>query len=170
MLSSIGPISSLSGRTFNYEGRVIPKTKFFQKYLNREAIDAKGNFTDEFVHGDPINSENYINDCIKKILISFIDKYYSTNSETFWPDTDASARLSDGGTLTRSKVHHSTKCSPKIFTDVIVSKPSNQPLWIAALLLQRVRTLDVLKRTFLDNTPIKLTDDEDLLQFRFDTA
>ena len=58
------------------------KKKFFKKYLVWQAIDENGNVSKPYISTGTMNSQVYLNQCIKKILIPFINN----RSVVFWPD------------------------------------------------------------------------------------
>ena len=63
------------------------KAKFEPKLLVWMAISPHGVCRPFFVQKNlAINSETYLQNCIKKRLIPFIKEYYSDNKYVFWPD------------------------------------------------------------------------------------
>jgi transposase len=62
--------------------KVKKREKFFKKYLVWQAIDEEGNLSDAFISEGTMNRDIYLKECIKKILIPFINK----RQVLFWPD------------------------------------------------------------------------------------
>ena len=68
-----------------------PKVKFEKKLLFYIAISEKGKSKFKiFPSGMAINQKVYQDECIKKCLIPFIDKYHSDDNYVFWPDKASS--------------------------------------------------------------------------------
>lgn len=67
------------------------KQKFEKKLLVWIAISPRG-ISHPFIAPSSlaINQQIYLNDCIKKRLIPFIDKYHSNKNYVFWPDLASS--------------------------------------------------------------------------------
>lgn len=70
------------------------RMKFEPKLLVWLAISAKGR-TSVYVHRSKaaVGSQTYLNECIRKRLVPFIEKYHQSDSILFWPDL-ASAHYS----------------------------------------------------------------------------
>ena len=62
--------------------KVKPKRKYGQQYLVWQCLDETGNVSKPFITDSTMDSETYLNSCIKKILIPFI----SGRNVLFWPD------------------------------------------------------------------------------------
>ena len=69
-----------------YKHKVKPKQKIFQKILVWQAIDENGNVSDPFISEGTINAQVYLNECLKKRLLPFIDQHYRREEVIFWPD------------------------------------------------------------------------------------
>ena len=52
------------------------KEKFPRKYLVWQCLDENGNCSDPFISTGVMNKDIYLNDCLKKIFLLFVDKYY----------------------------------------------------------------------------------------------
>ena len=57
-----------------------------KKFLIWQAIDQYGNISEPYVQQGTMNSQVYLEECIKKRLIPFIEKYHKTSQVIFWPD------------------------------------------------------------------------------------
>jgi hypothetical protein len=68
------------------EFRFKGKQKYPKKYLVWQAIDSNGNTSDPFISDGTINSEIYLNECLKKKLLPFIKKYHPNAKILFWSD------------------------------------------------------------------------------------
>ena len=66
--------------------RFKPKEKFAQKYLVWQAIDQFGNVTPPFVSKGTMNAQIYLENCLKQILLPFIQKNHPGKKIIFWPD------------------------------------------------------------------------------------
>lgn len=66
--------------------RFKPKAKFCKKFLVWQAIDELGNVSDPFISTGTITGEVYLNECLKKRLMPFIQKYHETSDILFWMD------------------------------------------------------------------------------------
>lgn len=64
------------------ENKLKPKDKFFEKFLVWLASDETDAVSKPFIHTGTINSEIYLNECLKKRLIPFI----SGKNVVFWSD------------------------------------------------------------------------------------
>jgi len=66
-------------------------TKFPSKVMVWLAISSRG-ISQPFIinSGNAINAQTYKNECIKKRLVKFINKYHSDNNYIFWPDLASS--------------------------------------------------------------------------------
>ena len=64
--------------------------KFPKKYLIWQAIDSEGNKAECFISESNMNSDIYLNECLKKRLIKFIEKYHKNKKILFWPDLASS--------------------------------------------------------------------------------
>jgi hypothetical protein len=69
-----------------YSARVIPKAKFAKKFLVWQAIDEFGNVSEPFVSEGTMSTKVYLEECIKKRLLPFIDKHHQRENVFFWPD------------------------------------------------------------------------------------
>ena len=58
------------------------KTKFVKQYLIWQSLDSLGNVSKPYICTSTMNSERYLNDCVKKRLIPFINN----RDVLFWPD------------------------------------------------------------------------------------
>lgn len=70
----------------DYKQRVLPKAKFFNKYLVWQAIDQNGNISEPYICTGSMNSKVYLKECIIKRLIPFINKHHRQEDVVFWPD------------------------------------------------------------------------------------
>lgn len=68
------------------EIRFRGKDKFPKKYLIWQAIDEFGNVSDPYISTGTINAKTYLEECIKKRLVPFIQKYHKMEDVIFWPD------------------------------------------------------------------------------------
>jgi len=66
--------------------RFKPKQKFSKRFLVWQAIDQNGNTSEPFIHEGTINAKVYLEECLTKRLLPFIEKYHKTNDILFWPD------------------------------------------------------------------------------------
>jgi transposase len=62
------------------------KKKYPKKFMIWQALDDQGNSTDSFIFEGTMNSELYLNECLKKRLVPFIKKYHPNSNVIFWPD------------------------------------------------------------------------------------
>lgn len=69
-----------------YKDRTVPRAKFYKKFLIWQAIDETGNVSRPFICDTSMNSDVYLNECIKKRLLPFIDQHHSRDKVVFWPD------------------------------------------------------------------------------------
>ena len=51
-----------------------------------QALDDTGNATDSFIFEGTMNSELYLNECLKKRLVPFIKKHHPNSKILLWPD------------------------------------------------------------------------------------
>lgn len=70
----------------DYSQKIIPKAKFFNKYLVWQAIAQSGNTSEPYICTGSMNARIYLRECIIKRLIPFIYKYYHREEIIFWPD------------------------------------------------------------------------------------
>lgn len=77
---------STSRNDVTYDQKIVPKAKFFSKYLVWQAIDEFGNVSEPYISSASMNAKVYLNECIIKRLIPFIDKHHSRDKVIFWPD------------------------------------------------------------------------------------
>lgn len=70
----------------SYDEKTKKKTKFFKKYLVWQAIDQFGNVSDPYITTGTINGKIYLNECLRKRLLPFINKFHSPHEILFWPD------------------------------------------------------------------------------------
>lgn len=68
------------------ENRFKAKSKFPKKYLIWQVIDELGNVSVPFISQGTMNSEVYLNECLKKILLPFINKNYNRSEIVYWMD------------------------------------------------------------------------------------
>ena len=66
--------------------RFKPKAKFPKKFLVWQVIDELGNVSKPYVKLKSMKSDEYLEECLKKILLPFIQKYHSDSDVLFWPD------------------------------------------------------------------------------------
>jgi hypothetical protein len=62
------------------------KAKFPKKYMIWQCIDSDGNISDPFISVGTMNSKTYLNECLKKILMPFIDKHHNRDQVLLWMD------------------------------------------------------------------------------------
>ena len=74
----------------SHELRFKGKQKCPTKYLVWQAIDSNGNTSDPFISEGTMNSEIYLNECLKKKLLPFIKKYHANRKILFWSDLSTS--------------------------------------------------------------------------------
>ena len=72
----------------DYKEKIIPKAKFFKKFLVWQAMDEFGSVSESFVSEGSMTSKVYLEECIKKRLIPCIDKHHLRQEVFFWPDMD----------------------------------------------------------------------------------
>lgn len=60
--------------------------KYPKKYLIWQALDEFGNTSDPYITDKPMNSKTYLNECLKKRLLPFIQKHHRLDQILFWPD------------------------------------------------------------------------------------
>jgi hypothetical protein len=70
----------------SYEIRFKGKAKFFEKFLVWQAIDEFGNVSDSYISTGNMNAKVYLEQCIKKRLVPFIQKQHRIEDVIFWPD------------------------------------------------------------------------------------
>jgi hypothetical protein len=66
--------------------RFRKKQKFAKRFLVWQAIDFDGNVSEPFITTGTINGNIYLEECVKKRLIPFIEKYHNKEDVIFWPD------------------------------------------------------------------------------------
>jgi len=74
---------------------IQPVQKFPKKYMIWQAVDENGNFSDSFIFEGTINSEIYLQNCLKERLLPFIKKYHENKKILFWPDLATSHYAND---------------------------------------------------------------------------
>ena len=79
---------------FNQKFKQI--TKFPKKYLVWQAIDENGNISKPYISDRSMTAEIYLNECLKKRLLPFIEEHYAKDEILFWPDL--------------ATVHYAKKC------------------------------------------------------------
>lgn len=62
------------------------KEKFTKRFLVWQAIDEEGNISDPYICEGTVNAEIYLEECLKKRLLPFIQKYHKNSNILFWPD------------------------------------------------------------------------------------
>ena len=68
------------------EHRFAGKSKFPKKYLVWQCLDELGNVSEPFVSTGTINAEIYLNECLKKRMLPFIQKHHQTADVVLWMD------------------------------------------------------------------------------------
>lgn len=68
------------------EFRFKPRQKFPEKFLVWQAIDERGNVSNPYIQKGTMNAETYLNECLKKRLLPFINRYHPDRRILFWPD------------------------------------------------------------------------------------
>ena len=73
--------------TTPYNVKFRCRTKFEPKILVWMAVSQQG-MSRVYIHrsNGAINTETYLNECIRKRLVSFIDEFHSNDSILLWPD------------------------------------------------------------------------------------
>ena len=66
--------------------RFKPREKFTAKYLVWQAIDENGNVSEAYIQKGTMNGETYLNECLKKRLLPFIERHHPDRNILFWPD------------------------------------------------------------------------------------
>lgn len=74
--------SSSDKVTVSEKFKYKPKAKFAKKYLISQILDSDGNVSKPYVTTETMNTERYLNNCVKKILVPFINN----RDVLFWPD------------------------------------------------------------------------------------
>lgn len=74
--------SSTDKKTVPEKYKYKSKSKFPKRYLVWQAIDSLGNVSKPYVTNATMNTERYLNECIKKRLVPFI----KNRDVLFWPD------------------------------------------------------------------------------------
>ena len=74
----------------DYSQKVVPKAKFYKKYLVWQAINENGDVSEPLICEGSLNSQTYLQECVKKGLLPFIDKHYNCEDILFWPDLGTS--------------------------------------------------------------------------------
>ena len=69
--------------------KFTPQEKFGSKFLVWQAIDEFGNVSEPYVKIGTMKAEEYLNECVIKRLVPFIQKYHSDHQVLFWPDLAA---------------------------------------------------------------------------------
>lgn len=90
----VDPSDTKVSKHFNFiDKRSVPKevqfngkTKFPKQFLVWQAIDEYGNTSEPYVKKGTLTSNEYLEECLKKRLIPFIEKYHKNNEVMFWPD------------------------------------------------------------------------------------
>ena len=62
------------------------KTPNPKKFLIWQAMDQYRNISEPYVQQGTMNSQVYLEECVKKRLIPFIQKYHKMSQVIFWPD------------------------------------------------------------------------------------
>ena len=78
-----------------YKKKTIPKSKFPKKFMIWQAMDDEGHVSPAYVSDGTLNSETYLNECVKHQLVPFINLHHDIKDILFWPDM--------------SSVHYATK-------------------------------------------------------------
>ena len=74
--------SVVPGKPVDPRKKIVPKQKFFKKYLIWQAIDELGNVSKPFISTGTMNAKVYKKECIVKRLVPFINN----RKILFWPD------------------------------------------------------------------------------------
>ena len=69
-----------------FEDRFKPTTKFPKKFLVWQALDEIGNLSEPYISTKTMNSQIYLEECIKARLIPFIHQHHEMDEILFWPD------------------------------------------------------------------------------------
>ena len=72
------------------EARTKRKLKFYNKYLVWQAISQYGQVSEQYITFGTINKQIYLEECIKKHLVLFINKLKQDHDIIFWPDMASS--------------------------------------------------------------------------------
>jgi len=70
------------GKPLDPRKKIVPKQKFFKKYLIWQAIDELGQVSKPFISTGTMNAKVYKKECVLKRLVPFIKK----RKILFWPD------------------------------------------------------------------------------------
>lgn len=62
------------------------KEKFYEKYIVWQAMDSNGNVSKPYIQKGTLDSQVYLNNCLKQKLIPFIDSFHNFDDVLFWPD------------------------------------------------------------------------------------
>lgn len=62
------------------------KSKFYPKYLVWQAIAQDGQVSEPYITSGTINKQVYLEECVKKHLVPFINKLKQDHDVIFWPD------------------------------------------------------------------------------------
>src|SRR6266705_5892768 len=62
------------------------KTRKVVKLLVNTAMDEKGNVSEPYIRSGTMKSDQYLNECLIKRLIPFIEKHHKISDVLFWPD------------------------------------------------------------------------------------
>ena len=106
--------SQVGDEEVDLEFKLKRKTKFAAKYLVWQAIAENGEVSEPFITTGTINQQVYLEECIKKRLVPFIEKFEDKNV-LFWPDL--------------ASVHYATAVQQYLKSQNIdfVSKEQNPP-------------------------------------------
>lgn len=72
------------------EAKTKRKLKFYAKYLVWQAIAQDGQVSEPYITSGTINKQVYLEECVKKHLVPFINKLKQDHDVIFWPDMASS--------------------------------------------------------------------------------
>lgn len=61
-------------------------SKYPKKFLVWQAIDQLGHVSEPFVHEGCMNAKIYLEECVTRRLIPFIQEHHKMQNVVFWPD------------------------------------------------------------------------------------
>jgi hypothetical protein len=69
-----------------YEDKIKPKSKFVKQFLVWQALDENGQLSDAFISEGIMNAKVYLEECLKKRLLPFLNRHHNVHQVIFWPD------------------------------------------------------------------------------------
>lgn len=74
------------GKDAPIENKIKPKAKYYKKFLIWQCLDENGNVSEPFVANGTINGKLYLEECLKKKMLPFIQKYHKIDEIILWMD------------------------------------------------------------------------------------